>query len=232
MSPRAACRLEHFGFDRVFDYVDRIADWKASGFAVEGSAEPELRVADATRPDIPTCRPDEPIDEVRPRVVATGWDACVVIDCDGVVVGRLRPAARENNGRLTAQQEMEPGPTTVRPDGLLQPLVDRMKKRDTPQVLVTTPRGLSSACSCRMTVSGSSPGSLPPRSGVTVTDAPADGQPLHEPPSRHVVHAPRLGLTFHPRRGHLPHRRRRRHVRTTRQPQLNQSHQEPASTSS
>lgn len=141
MSPRAACRLEHFGFDRVFDYVDRIADWKASGFAVEGSAEPELRVADATRPDIPTCRPDEPIDEVRPRVVATGWDACVVIDCDGVVVGRLRPAARENNGRLTAQQEMEPGPTTVRPDGLLQPLVDRMKKRDTPQVLVTTPQG-------------------------------------------------------------------------------------------
>lgn len=36
---------------------------------------------------------------------------------------------------------MEPGPTTVRPDELLQPLCDRMAKQGTRLVLVTTPQG-------------------------------------------------------------------------------------------
>jgi CBS domain-containing protein len=37
---------------------------------------------------------------------------------------------------------MEPGPTTVRPDAELEPLVGRMRKRGTPQVLVTDPQGI------------------------------------------------------------------------------------------
>jgi CBS domain-containing protein len=36
---------------------------------------------------------------------------------------------------------MEPGPSTVRPDAALEPLVRRMRKKSTPQVLVTTPEG-------------------------------------------------------------------------------------------
>ncbi len=141
MSPRAACRLEQLGFTSVYDYVDGIADWKASGLPTEGTTDQEQRVANATRPDIPTCPPDEPIDEVRTRLSAAGWEVCVVVDCDGVVIGRLHQIAMETDGELTAEQVMEPGPTTVRPDGLLQPLVDRMDHRDTPDVLVTTPQG-------------------------------------------------------------------------------------------
>jgi hypothetical protein len=37
---------------------------------------------------------------------------------------------------------MEPGPSTVRPDAALEPLVGRMRKKSTPQVLVTDPQGV------------------------------------------------------------------------------------------
>jgi hypothetical protein len=37
---------------------------------------------------------------------------------------------------------MEPGPTTVRPNGALAPLVNRMEERATKLVTVTTPQGV------------------------------------------------------------------------------------------
>ncbi|MGH8946216.1 MAG: CBS domain-containing protein [Acidimicrobiia bacterium] len=141
MSPRAACRLERLGFTKVYDYVDGIADWKAAGLPVEGTADDKQRVADATRPDVPTCKLEEPVEKVRSRAAAVGWEVCVVVDCDGLVIGRLRQPAIESEGDLLVDEVMEPGPATVRPDALLQPLVDRMDRRDTPHVLVTTPQG-------------------------------------------------------------------------------------------
>lgn len=141
MSPRAACRLERLGFEQVFDYVAGIADWKAAGLPTEGDAIRTVRVADAVRSDVPTCNPDDPIGEVRLLTETAGWEECVVIDCDVLVVGRLRDSAWEAGDETTAEQAMQSGPTTVRPDGLLQPLVDRMEKRGTHLVLVTTPQG-------------------------------------------------------------------------------------------
>lgn len=141
MSPRAACRLEGLGFTDVYDYVEGIADWKAAGLPVEGEADHVQRVADATRPDVPTCRPEETIDDVRFRVVEAGWDICVVVDCDGVVIGRLHPATHQDHDRATVGEVMSSGPGTVRADGLLDPLVERLNHRDIPHVLVTTPQG-------------------------------------------------------------------------------------------
>ena len=141
MSPRAACRLEALGFTAVYDYVDGIADWKATGLPTEGTAEPKQRVADATRPDVPTCRPDETVVEVKSRAHDHGWDTCVVVDCDGIAVGRIRSPAWDVEGDVSVAELMEPGPTTVRPDGLLRPLIHRMQKRDTAHVLVTTSQG-------------------------------------------------------------------------------------------
>jgi CBS domain-containing protein len=141
MSPRAACRLERLGFGQVYDYVAGIADWRAAGLPTEGSAKPAQRVADATRPDIPTCHPSDTIATVRSNTFDAGWDECVVIDCDGIVIGRLRHQAWESDDTTIVEQIMESGPTTVRPDGLLQTLVDRMAKRDTKLVLVATPQG-------------------------------------------------------------------------------------------
>lgn len=141
MSPRAACRLERLGFEQVHDYVSGIADWKAAGLATEGEAAPVQRVADATRPDIPTCRYDESVGDAKSRTVAAGWDECVVVDCDDIVVGRLRGSGWDADLAAKVEAVMEPGPTTVRPDELLQPLVERMGKRGTRLVLVTNAQG-------------------------------------------------------------------------------------------
>lgn len=141
MSPRAACRLEALGFQQVYDYVDGIADWKAAGLAVEGTAKPEQQVIEATRSDVPTCRPDETIGDVRTRIVDGGWDVCVVIDCDGMAIGRIRGSTFDNDADLRAVEVMEVGPSTVRPDSLLQPLVQRMHERNAPHILVTTAQG-------------------------------------------------------------------------------------------
>ncbi len=141
MSPRAACRLERLGFEQVYDYVAGIADWKAAGLPIEGDSPPVQRVSDATRPDMPTCNFDDSLGEVRRRTHDAGWEECVVVDCDGIVIGRLRNQAWEADDTTTVEEVMEPGPTTVRANGLLQPLVDRMTTRDTKLVIVTTPQG-------------------------------------------------------------------------------------------
>ena len=142
MSPRAACRLEALGYQRVYDYVDGIADWKAAGLPTEGSAQSEQRVADATRRDVPTCQPDDTIADIRPKSVGAGWDVCVVTECDGMAIGRIRNSALDADPHQRAVDVMEPGPSTVRPDSLLQPLVERMRTRNAPHVIVTTPQGI------------------------------------------------------------------------------------------
>ena len=43
MSPRAACRLEAFGFRPVYDYVTGKADWLASGLPTEGRLQHDPR---------------------------------------------------------------------------------------------------------------------------------------------------------------------------------------------
>ena len=141
MSPRAACRLESLGFETVYDYVLGLADWKAGGEPVEGDQPVVQRVSDATRPDVPTGVTDDTLGATRRRTFDAGWDDCIVIDCDGIVVGRLRDQAWEADDAALVVDVMESGPTTVRPDGLLQPLVDRMSKRPTELVVVTTPQG-------------------------------------------------------------------------------------------
>ena len=141
MSPRAACRLEALGFENVYDYELGKADWKAAGLPLEGTAVAYQTVSDATRPDVPTCSPDELIGDVRERVLTTGWSDCIVVDCDGLVVGRVREAAWDLDSGTVVTEAMQSGPTTVRPDGVLDALVQRMDRRPTPLVVVTTPQG-------------------------------------------------------------------------------------------
>ncbi len=141
MSPRAACRLEALGFDQVYDYTAGIADWKAAGLDTEGSEDPGLRIGDATRPDVPTSTPDETLDTVRVRTLDAGWEEAIVVDCDGVVVGRLRGSVWDGPSDQPVGTVMEAGPTTVRPDGPLHDLVKRMDKRGTALVVVSDPQG-------------------------------------------------------------------------------------------
>ncbi|MCZ7532393.1 MAG: hypothetical protein M5U23_03110 [Acidimicrobiia bacterium] len=141
MSPRAACQLERFGFTQVYDYTLGLADWKAAGREIEGESSPTQRVSDATRPDVPTAQPDELVGDVSDRVRDAGWEEALVITNDGTVIGRLRNSAWQQDQGLPVSQVMELGPTTVRPSGLLEPLVKRMKERGTTLVTVTSPQG-------------------------------------------------------------------------------------------
>jgi predicted transcriptional regulator len=142
MSPRAACQLERLGFGQVYDYVLGIADWKAAGLPIEGEVSDTQLVSDATRPDIPTAQPDDLLGAVLDRATDTGWEEALVLDCDGIVIGRLRTQAWQQDRSLPVSQVMELGPTTVRPNGLLESLVKRMGKRGTELVTVTTPQGV------------------------------------------------------------------------------------------
>ncbi len=118
-----------------------IADWKAAGLPIEGKGDGVQRVADAARSDIPACDIETSLGTARNLAFESGWDECVVTDCDGVVVGRLRNEAWEADDTLPVAEVMEAGPSTVRPDALLEPLVKRMAKQGTRLVLVTTPQG-------------------------------------------------------------------------------------------
>jgi CBS domain-containing protein len=126
----------------VHDYTLGIADWKAAGLPLEGRTPHIQVVSDAMRPDIPTFGPDEKLGSAWDRTSASGWDEALVVECDGVVIGRIRGQIWQRERNLCVVDVMEAGPTTVRPDGALAPLVDRMEKKGTRLVTITDPQGV------------------------------------------------------------------------------------------
>ena len=115
LSPRAACRLQTLGFTDVYDYSTGKLDWMGAGLPVEGTNGERPRLADVVRRDVPTCTLGEPLGQVRARAAAAGWEACVVLSDDRVVLGLLRAAELQADPALPARQAMRPGPSTYRP---------------------------------------------------------------------------------------------------------------------
>ena len=72
--------------------MDGKLDWLAAGLPTEGTNAERPRAGDVARRDTPTCRLDETIGRVRDRVREAGWDACVVVNEEGIVYGLLREA--------------------------------------------------------------------------------------------------------------------------------------------
>jgi len=142
MSPRAACRLEALGFEKVYDYTLGIADWKAANLPLEGDPRETQLVGDVTRPDVPTATPQELLGEVHDRTTKAGWDEAFVLDCDGVIAGRLRGKTWQQDSSLPVGEVMEIGPTTVRPTTLLEPLTKRMLDKGTKLVAVSSAQGV------------------------------------------------------------------------------------------
>src|SRR5438270_3539059 len=87
MSPRAAWRLESIGFEQVYDYVAGKADWGSFGLPLEGTKG--ARAGEHVRADVPTCRLEERLQDVRRVVSAAGWDSCIVVNESRVWLGRL-----------------------------------------------------------------------------------------------------------------------------------------------
>ena len=141
MSPRAAWRLESLGFPQVYDYVAGEADWFANGLPREGRDASIPRVGDVARRDVPTCQLDDHIGDVQKRVRAAGWDTCLVVNGERVVLGRLRGSAFDAAAERSVEEVMEAGPTTFRPDARLVEVVERMREKNVASVVVTTSDG-------------------------------------------------------------------------------------------
>src|SRR6266704_330398 len=104
------------GYGQVYDYTAGKLDWLAAGLATEGSNALRPRAGDVARREVPTCGLDQRLGEVAGRVRAAGWDACVVVNHERVVLGLLRARELHADPQLRNEQAMRPGPTTFRPD--------------------------------------------------------------------------------------------------------------------
>jgi Mg/Co/Ni transporter MgtE len=116
-------------------------DWLAAGLATEGRNAELPRAGDVARPDAPTCRLEEPIGRVRERVRAAGWDACVVVSDQRVVLGLLRAEELQRGQDEPVEQVMRPGPSTFRPHVPIEELAHFMIHHDLPTSPVTTSDG-------------------------------------------------------------------------------------------
>jgi Mg/Co/Ni transporter MgtE len=140
MSPRAAWRLEALGFAEVHDYVDGKLDWLAARMLSEGTNAERPRAGDVARADAPTCGLEEPIEEVRERVRAAGWDACVVVTDERVVLGLLRQEELERP-EGSVEQVMRPGPSTFRPHVPIEEMAAFMTAHELPTSPITSSDG-------------------------------------------------------------------------------------------
>src|SRR5919204_3655138 len=141
MSPRAAWRLKSIGFTQVHDYAAGKADWGSAGLPLEGTRGSDTRVGAHLRNDVPTCRLDEQLSQVRARVRAAGRDTCFVVNDAQIVLGRLGRAALADDPVVSVEQAMSAGPSTVRPSFELGRAVERMRTQNLTTLPVTTSDG-------------------------------------------------------------------------------------------
>jgi CBS domain-containing protein len=141
MSPRAAWRLEAMGFAQVYDYPAGKLDWLAAGLPTEGSNAERPRAGDVARDDVPTCGLDDRLGEVAKRVGASGWDACVVVNAERVVLGLLRAKELAADPELRIERAMRPAPSTFRPNVPIDEMARYMADHDLESSPITTGDG-------------------------------------------------------------------------------------------
>ncbi|HWC10229.1 MAG TPA: CBS domain-containing protein [Acidimicrobiales bacterium] len=113
----------------------------AAGLPTEGTNAGHPRAGDVARRDVPTCGPDEDIAEVRERVSAAGWDACVVVNEGRVVFGLLRADELGKDGDGPVAAMMRPAPSTFRPHVPIAEMAHYMTDHDLAASPITTSDG-------------------------------------------------------------------------------------------
>jgi Mg/Co/Ni transporter MgtE len=141
MNARAAWRLERLGFERVYRYAPGKTDWLAAGLPTEGPGARTLRAGAVARRDVPTCKPDDRVEQAAASAQAAGAEVCMVVNDERVVLGRIRGDALLGDQAATVEDVMEEGPTTTRADDNLEDLTSRMRDRSVASIVVTDPDG-------------------------------------------------------------------------------------------
>jgi CBS domain-containing protein len=113
----------------------------AAGLPTEGATARLPRAGDVARKDVPTCAVDERLGDVRERVKAAGWDACVVVNEERIVFGLLRARELEGDADARIEAVMRPGPSTFRPYVPIAEMAEYMIEHDTVSSPITTLEG-------------------------------------------------------------------------------------------
>jgi coenzyme F420-dependent glucose-6-phosphate dehydrogenase len=113
----------------------------ANGLPREGKRTSSPYVGELVRRDVPVCHPEDRTGEIAQRVKAAGWDQCVVVNDEGVVLGLLRGEAWHSVPEARVELVMESGPTTIRPNRSLGDIRAYMRQHGATSVVVTTPAG-------------------------------------------------------------------------------------------
>jgi predicted transcriptional regulator len=78
---------------------------------------------------------------VQQRVRAAGWDACVVVNQQRVVLGLLRAKELDGDPDQRIEQAMRPGPSTFRPHVPIAEMAQYMVEHDSENAPITTSDG-------------------------------------------------------------------------------------------
>jgi len=125
----------------VYDYRTGKQDWRGAGLPTEGTLAQRPRLVDVVRRDVPTCSLGERLGDVRDRAIAAGWDACVVVSQDRVVLGLLRAEELQADPQFLVERVMRPGPSTYRPFVSVAEMRGTMIERSLESSPVTTSDG-------------------------------------------------------------------------------------------
>lgn len=126
----------------MFDYVEGKQEWFGYGLPLEGEDASVPRAVERIDREVVTCAPSERIGAVRERVRAAGQDACIVVNERRVVLGLLGPSELAGAAETPAEDVMEPGPSTFRPNVPLAELREFFQKRKFDSTPITTPDGV------------------------------------------------------------------------------------------
>jgi CBS domain-containing protein len=129
------------GFERIYDYEDGKRDWGSFGLPREGAKAQEPSGGDLARRDVPTCQLEDDLRKVRERVRGSGWETCMVVTEQGVVLGRLGRNALRASAAQTVEEAMTEGPSTVRPSIGRAALLKRMQDNGLTSFVITTADG-------------------------------------------------------------------------------------------
>lgn len=142
ISARAAWRLSSMGFLQVYRYTAGKAEWLANGLPVEGTAARTEGAGDLAIMDVPTCGRSERVGEIKERIRKDGWETCVVVNNEEVVLGLLRANDFAHaDQRWTAEEAMDRAPRTFRLNAPLEDITEYLKTQPFDSVLVTTTDG-------------------------------------------------------------------------------------------